>query len=283
MDDVRIAAAQMRCLAAKPETNLQRSWEFILEAKKQKAEIILFPELSITGYLLDPEIRRLAEYVPGPSSSILSEMAQETGLTILAGIAEKDDSGAVYNTHLVAGPQGFLGKYRKLHINSVENRYWTGGGSLPYFRHPKVRYGIEICYDSHFGELTRLLALKSVELLLLPHASSENESFDQKKARWLRYMPARAYDNCLYLVVCNQVGDNGAGTTFPGVTWVIDPQGNILHEAKPNEEDLLVADLNSQYLREVREHPYMNFLSWRRPQCYEQDSVVEAENLNRKS
>jgi predicted amidohydrolase len=282
VEDVRVAAVQMCAPVAQVNGNLKKTREFVRRARDQRVDIVCFPETNISGYWSHRDLYDLAEPIPGRISEEVVEMATETGVTILAGMVEMGKNGVVYNTQIVATPQGLAGKYRKLHVNESEIPYFSYGYDLPVFHHPKVRFGIEICYDSHFPELSTALVLKGCELLFFPHASGEGEGFEEgeretreeKRARWLRYMPARAYDNAVFVVVCNQVGDNGGGTTFPGVSMVIDPKGRVIAEAQADEEDMIVADLRARDLVRVRkDESWHFFLRYRRPELYEM--VVE--------
>lgn len=90
-----------------------------------------------------------------------------------------------------------------------------------------------------------------------------------KKKRWLRYVPARAYDNAVYVAICNQVGDNGAGRDFAGVTFVCNPQGEVIAEAQSSaEEELIIADLKASELSRARGEPEFFFRHFRRPELY---------------
>ena len=277
MQDVRVAAAQVCCPVGKVSDNLRKTLEYTVRARDEGADIICFPELHIPGFWRHQDLYDLAEPIPGPISDAVVEIASETGVTVLAGMAERGGNGAVYNTTIVATPQGLAGKYRKLHINEAEIPYWTYGYDLPTFNHPKVTFGVEICYDSHFPEVSTTLAMKGCELLFFPHASGEisltaavrRESFDTKKERWLKYMPARAYDNSLFVVVVNHVGDNGGGNVYPGNSMIIDPVGDVIAEAQPWQEELLIADLKAEDLLRVRKGGgWAFFLRYRRPELY---------------
>ena len=277
MEDLRVAAAQVCCPVGRIDDNLKKTRGYAIRAREEGVDIVCFPELHIPGFWRDKDLYRLAEAIPGRQSDSVVEIAAETGLTILAGMAERGQNGAIYNTQIVATPRGLAGKYRKLHINEVEIPYWTYGYDLPVFKHPKITFGVEICYDSHFPEVSTTLALKGCELLFFPHASGEisltaaihRESFQAKKERWLKYMPARAYDNSLFVVVVNHVGDNGGGNVYPGNSMIIDPAGQVIAEAKPAQEDLVVADLKAEDLLRVRKDGgWAFFLRYRRPELY---------------
>ena len=176
----------------------------------------------------------------------------------------------MYNTQVVFGPDGMGGTYRKTHVPTSEIGTWSQGCDLPVFHHPKVKFGVEICYDSHFPELSTALAERGAELLFLPHASPGDETAAEKKKRWLRYIPARSYDNTVFAAVCNKVGDNGADEKFAGVTFVCDPLGRVIAQAKRSDrEEMVVADLKAAVLEEARSVPLGFFRHFRRPELYQ--------------
>lgn len=247
MKDLRIAVVQMRSQVGDTAGNLARIERFTREAAGEKVDILCFPELCICGYNAGNTSLPEPEPLGGDSVKNLEAIARGSSTTLLAGLLEQDTSGIVYNTQVICGPEGIVGSYRKTHVPTSEIGTWHPGGDLPVFAHPKASYGVEICYDSHFPEVSTILAEKGAEILFLPHASAgggeTGETAAAKKARWLRYMPARAYDNTVYVVVCNQVGDNGAGFDFPGVSFICDPRGVVIAAARGDGEEMVVAEL----------------------------------------
>jgi N-carbamoylputrescine amidase len=277
MEDLRVAAVQMCSLVGEIQKNLQKMRQYILQAQAQKVDLICFPEMNIPGYWASPDLYDLAQPIPGEITDEVVKMAEESGITILAGMAEKAPSGVIYNTQIVATPDGLAGKSRKLHVNQDEISFFSYGSEIAVFPNPKVTFGIEICYDSHFPELSTSLALMGCEVLFFPHASGNGTGFDpqewerreEKRERWLRYLPARAYDNSVFVVVCNQVGENGAGNSFPGICLALDPKGRIISEAETSDEEMILADLKAADLVSVRKHLRSHFfLHYRRPELY---------------
>ena len=269
MQDVRIAMIQMTCRVGDTDANIARIESFLQEAAGKAIDIICFPELSVSGYNPGDTENPTPEPIPGPSTDKLESLARNYRTWFVPGMLERGKNGVVYNTQIVYSPNGLVGLYRKTHVPTSEIGTWSQGADLPIFDHPKVRFGVEICYDSHFPELSTALSERGAELLLLPHASGGEETAAQKKRRWLKYVPARAYDNTVFVAVCNQVGDNGAGRKFVGVTFVCDPIGEVIADAKRgSREEMVIVDLKASSLAEKRSVPEWFFRYFRRAELY---------------
>jgi N-carbamoylputrescine amidase len=190
-------------------------------------------------------------------------MAARHGAVILAGLAEKAGGGLVFASHIVAAPQGVCGVYRKLHISPPEKKLITAGDGAPLFEAAGIRFGIQLCYDAHFPELATRMALDGADVIFMPHASPRGTP-EEKLSSWMRHMPARAFDNGLFVVAVNQTGENGAGLSFPGTAVAIGPDGRMIAAYRSAEEGLLVVDLRAEDLDAVRSHPMRYFLPNRR-------------------
>ena len=266
MNDVRVAAAQIAARVGDIEANLAKHRDFTSRASKAGAHVVCFPELSLCGYPLDGDLpHELARPPDGDLAQDLAALADQFGIVVLAGMLESAASGVLYNTQLLAGPGGRLERYRKTHVPTSEIGRFRPGNELPVFRLEHAVVGVQVCYDSHFPEATTVQALAGAEIVFMPHASTGSETREEKRARWLRYLPARAYDNGVFVVVVNQV-DPERG--FPGITLAFDPWGAILGEAAPDEEDLLVVDLRGEELARRRAVAETFFLHFRRPELY---------------
>ena len=260
------------------EGNLASIDRMLGEAVRLGAEIACFPELSVCGYNTNGRdgLARNGGHVPpvveipGEVTDALLSIGQRHGIWFLVGLLERDSSGIVYNTQLVISPLRIEGKYRKTHVPTTEIGTWRHGDDLPVFDHPKIRFGIEICYDTHFPEVSTALANKGAELIFMPHASG-GESPPDKQARWERYVPARAYDNTLFAAICNQVGDNGTGNEFQGVTFVCDPTGKLMAQSNGSTavEEIVIAELQAASLEKARRIPETFFRHFRRPETYD--------------
>jgi N-carbamoylputrescine amidase len=267
MHSLRIAAVVFNAPRNRTRENLERMEGWVAAARRAGAEIVCFPELNITGYGVDPGLREAAEFLPGEAGRRLLAMAARHQTIILAGLVEKEADGRVFASHLVAGPQGLLGVYRKLHIAPPEKNLFDAGQAAPVFEAAGVRFGIQLCYDAHFPELATRTALDGAELIFMPHASPRGTP-EEKRDSWMRHLPARAFDNAVFVVACNQTGHNGAGLAFPGLAVVIGPDGRVIAAATDGQEGVLVADLDAERLAAVRSHPMRYFLPNRRPEIY---------------
>jgi predicted amidohydrolase len=267
MKDIRIAAAIFNSIVNQPHNNLERMVPLIKQAKQQGADLICFPELNVTGYSTRAPIEDAAESIPGPISRRLQQMAQEFQIVILAGLAEKGNSGRIYASHLVVTPQEISGIYRKVHIAPPELGTFTAGNAIPVFQIQGVNLGIQLCYDVHFPELATRMALNGADIVFMPHASPRGTP-SQKLTSWLRHLTARAFDNGVFIVACNQNGDNQKGLQFPGLAVMIDPSGEIIKKDTSGKDGFVVANLKAESLEAVRGHRMRYFLPNRRPDLY---------------
>lgn len=263
MKDLRIAAAIFNSPLGKTESNLDRMIPLIAEAKAKGASLICFPEMNITGYCSGTEANRISIPINSFVTDKLVALSSLHEITILAGIAEKDASGKVFATHLVIWPNKTISSYRKLHIAPPEQGTFTQGLSVPVFEINGFKFGIQLCYDAHFPELSTCMAVKGVDAIFIPHASPRGTSHD-KFLSWMRHIPARAYDNSIFLIVCNQTGMNENGLAFPGLAFIADPSGNIIEKDISGNEGILLADLSYELIDRVRSHKMRYFLPNRR-------------------
>jgi N-carbamoylputrescine amidase len=264
---LRIAAVVMNCPVGRNADNLDRMAGWVAAAQKKGADLVCFPEMNVTGYSTRAKIKDAAEPVPGPISESVSMMAREFKIVILAGLAEADPTGRVFASHLVATAKGAAGIYRKVHIAPPEGKLFTAGNAVPLFDIKGFRLGIQLCYDVHFPELSTRMATEGADVILMPHASPRGtaaEKFDS----WMRHLPARAFDNGLYVVACNQAGNNQSGLDFPGLAVILDPAGRIVKKDIGGKEKMILADLEAGEIEKVRGHRMRYFLPNRRPDLY---------------
>jgi N-carbamoylputrescine amidase len=144
---------------------------------------------------------------------------------------------------------------------------FSAGAIVPVFEIQGVKLGIQLCYDVHFPELSTRMAIDDADVIFMPHASPRGTP-EQKFNSWMRHLPARAFDNGLYVVACNQTGDNQNGLNFPGLSVIFNPSGQIIKKDTSGKEKIIIADLKAEGLAKVRDHRMRYFLPNRRPGLY---------------
>lgn len=267
MKDIRIALVISRSSVGKTTENLDRMEKWVANAMRHDVQLICFPELNITGYTSRKEIRDVAESIPGKSTYRIIDMARQSGLAILAGMAEKRKGAGIFASHILFKPEGNVDIYRKLHIAPPEKNIFSPGNSVPVFNACGITFGIQLCYDAHFPELTTHMAEKGVEVVFIPHASPRGTP-GEKRTSWMRHLTARAYDNSLFVAACNQTGTNNAGLNFPGLALVIGPSGQLLNEKLCGGEGMLIVDLKKDVFAGVRKNRMHYFLPNRRKDLF---------------
>lgn len=267
MKDLKIAAVCMNSEAGEIERNLDRTEAFVSKASDLGVHLICFPELSITGYVLKDPARVYSDVSPDQILERVTEMAQEKGLIIVAGLIEMPQGGKPYITQVVAGPKGLLGFYRKTHLSPKEKEIYQAGEEIHVFRDGEIVFGIQLCYEAHFPEISTVMALKGAEIIFMPHASPRGNP-GEKLQSWLRHLPGRAFDNALYVVACNQAGKTGEGFTFPGVAVALNPAGNVMAKYVGTHEEMLLVDFQRDEIEEIRKHKMAYFIPNRRPELY---------------
>jgi predicted amidohydrolase len=277
MDSFRVAAVQMNGPFGEAERNLDAIQAWCRQAADQGARLALFPELVITGHCCSNDAYALAEPVPdGPSTRRLEALAREFALAISAGLGE-NERGVIYNTQVLVGPEGFIGKQRKTHMSRDEYFHYRFGNGLPVHDLGFCKAGTIICFDIIFPEVARALAVKGAEVLLAPHAARMGKWRERGQQRivrdhkrlWKKVYASRAYDNGAYLVVTNQAGPAGPNTNHAGGIMVFDPWGDVIAESQTKviEDEMVVCDLDAEAL--VRRRSASCFpLTVRRPEIY---------------
>jgi beta-ureidopropionase len=266
---VRIALLQMNC-SGKREENLARAENMIREAASKKAQVLLLPEVfHELFFITDLNMRyfETAEEIPGPITTMVSNLARELGVVIVAPIYERVDRSVYYNSAAVIDADGkLLGVYRKNHIplNTIfyEKLYFKPGNlGYPVFNTRFGRVGILICHDRHYPEGARALALNGAEIVLIPSATPD-KSLSRKV--WEKELCAHAIFNEYFVAGLNRIGVEG-NYVYYGQSVVFDPSGEMMVQAGPDEE-ILVADCDLDLITQRRRA--WQFYRDRRPDTY---------------
>jgi predicted amidohydrolase len=246
---MKILLAQCASVVGDPVKNLQK-----LEGvfSKADAEIVVFPEMFVSGYIPRDNLPALAEPIDGPVVSRLSEMCRDSGRSLMTGIPLKHPSinGQITNSVIAIDGKGGVGRYDKSYLPTFgpfeENLYFSPGSTAVVKELSGLRVGVVICYDLFFPELSKLLALQGADLIVCASASPTATVINFK-----RMLPARALENATYMAYVNLVGTH-LDLVFGGESRLIDPRGEIVIEAKPLAEDLVTGEIDISKLEFAR-------------------------------
>jgi len=267
MKDITIAAITCAAPVGEIEYNLATTVQWTHKARQAGAELVCFPELNITGYCNRAEMADIAQPIPGPISRELSQISRAQDIVVLAGLAEKNPRGNPFASHCIFTPDGQVQIYRKVHTAPPEKQTYTPGDTIPVFKIRSATFGIQLCYDAHFPELSAAMTDKGAEILFMPHASPRGNA-EEKHHSWMRHLTARAFDNSVFVVACNQIGENCNGLTFPGNAVAIGPSGELIAKDISPRASMLVVELKAADIEAVRNHPMRHFFPHRRPELY---------------
>jgi len=257
---MRIAIYQGEGQPARVDENLVSVRRFAFSAARQKADLIIFPELFLTGYNIGSAAHSLAEPADGPSYQKAAEIARKADIALLYGYSERVDSN-VYNAALLIDRKGQArANYRKTHLyGSYEKRFFKPGNWLILAELEGLNIGILICYDVEFPEAVRALAHAGADLIAVPTALMVDYCRVAEKV-----VPARAYESEIYVAYVNRCGSEG-DIVYCGRSCLVGPDGRDVLRAGSTEA-LLVADIDKNAIAEAREtNPVLSDL---RPDLY---------------
>lgn len=281
MAKIKVGLVQSSC-SKDVDNNLKKAIEGIKKAASQGAQIVCLQELFTSLYFCDVEDYnnfKLAEPIPGPTTELLSIIAKENNIVIIASLFEKRSLGVYHNTTAVIDADGtYLGKYRKMHIPDdpafYEKFYFTPG-DLGYktFQTQYAKIGVLICWDQWFPEAARITSLMGAEILFYPTAigwaTSQDEVTNQEQYNaWQTIQRSHAIANGVHTVSVNRVGfEQDGAMKFWGGSFVSNPFGSILYQASHTDEEIIVVDIDTQESDNNRVH--WPFLRDRRIDSYQ--------------
>jgi len=262
------------------KANIDNQMKFVEEAASQGVQMLCFQEIFTTPYFCAEQQTRwydAVEKIPdGPTVKLMQDVAKQHSMVIIVPIYEEEQTGIYYNSAAVIDADGkYLGKYRKTHIPHVNPGFWEkfyfrpGNLGYPCFDTAYARIGVYICYDRHFPEGARCLGLNGAEIVFNPSATVAGLS----EYLWKLEQPAHAVANGYFVGAINRVGTEAPWNIgeFYGQSYFCDPRGQILAEGSRDKDELVVAKLDMDKIREVRNT--WQFFRDRRPDLY--DPIVE--------
>lgn len=296
MNKLKISTAQFENKSGDKPYNLSVIEKLSAKAAEEGIEVIAFHECSITGYtfarhLSKAQMLELAEFIPSGNSILkLQEIAKKNNIIILAGLFEKDEQDRLYKAYVCVDKNGLVATYRKLH--PFINPHLTPGDQYCVFEINGWKCGILICYDNNVIENVRATTLLGAQVIFMPHVTMCTPStrpgagfvdpelwknrandptslrleFDSMKGRgWLmKWLPARAYDNGVYVVFSNPIGMDD-DQLKNGCSMILDPFGDILAECRTFEDSFATAQLTPEKLTQAGGYRYIKA---RKPELY---------------
>lgn len=255
--------------------NIEHQMKMVEDAAAQGVQMLCFQEIFTTPYFCAEQQTRwyeAVEKVPdGKTVQMMQSVAKEKGMVLIVPIYEEEISGIYYNTAAVIDADGkYLGKYRKTHIPHVAPGFWEkfyfrpGNLGYPCFDTAFARIGVYICYDRHFPEGARCLGLNGAEIIFNPSATVAGLS----EYLWKLEQPAHAVANGYFVGAINRVGTEAPWNIgeFYGQSYFCDPRGQMLAVGTRDQDELIVADLDMDKIKEVRNT--WQFYRDRRPDAY---------------
>jgi predicted amidohydrolase len=296
MEPLKIATAQFEHRSGDKSYNLSVIEKLSEKAAQENSDVIAFHECSVTGYTFARKFSKkqmldLAEFIPdGLSTMKLKRIAEKYNITVLAGLFEKDENDRLFKAYVCVDKNGLVAKHRKLH--PFINSHLSPGEHFTVFDLLGWKCGILICYDNNIIENVRATTLLGAEIIFMPHVTMctpssrpgagfvnpllwENREkdptslrleFDGMKGRgWLmKWLPARAYDNGIYVVFSNPIGMDH-DQLKNGCSMIIDPFGDIIAECRKLDDDLISAIITREKLTQAGGYRY---LKARKPEIY---------------
>lgn len=251
--------------------NLAKGLESMRLAAASGADMVCFAELAFEPFypqrpaVGDPA--ELAESVPGPITEAFQTAARELGVVVVLNLFERDEKGTFDCSPVIDADGTLLGRTRMIHITEYacfheQGYYVPGDTGAPVFDTQVGRIGVAICYDRHYPEYMRALALRGAQVVVVPQAGAVGEWPD---GLYEAEMRVAAFQNGYFTALCNRVGEEEC-LTFGGESFVCDPAGLVVARAPEGEESILFADLDLSQVAES--HAQKLFLRDRRPELY---------------
>ncbi|HVS14055.1 MAG TPA: nitrilase-related carbon-nitrogen hydrolase [Thermoanaerobaculia bacterium] len=267
---MRIALVQQRATLDR-ESNRQRALDAVVEAARRGAQVVAFAELGFEPFYPQerarPELLSLAEPIPGETTSRFASLARELGVVLVLNLFERDGERTFDTSPVIDADGTLLGRTRMIHITDYpcfweQGYYAPGDTGAPVYDTRFGKIGVAICYDRHYPEYMRALALGGAQVVVVPQAGAVGE---WPEGLFEAEMRVAAFQNGYFTALCNRVGEETC-LTFAGESFVCDPAGRVIARAGALTEETLLCDLDLAQVE--KSHAGQLFLRDRRPELY---------------
>lgn len=253
---VKVAMCQARPKLGDIEFNLHTIEKSISIAKSRGADLIIFPELMLTGYSVKPILKDVYQTLNGAYLNQIKDWCMKHNIYSIVSFLEKKDNAYFISAMLIDSGGNTIGIYRKTHLFDNEKEYITAGESLNVFKTDLGNIGIMICYDLEFPEVARILALKGADYILVPTANMSPYEHHQEI-----YAQSRALENEVPIIVCNRTGEE-EGIHFFGESIVVDAKGKMV-KVEADKELIRIVEVEKDFFDDK-----LHYLCNREPQKY---------------
>jgi len=270
---IKIAAVQMEPKLMKTRENLENILSAVRKAADNQADLIVFPECSLTGYIFSSRQEALpfAETIPGSSTEKVISLCQELKVYVIFGLLEKEND-RLFNAAAFLGPQGLIGEYRKNHLPFVGVDRFVDPGDKPFqvYQTPIGNIGLQICYDILFPESSRVMTLLGADILALSTNFPSAQTRGEKITTYV--VSARAIENRVHVVSTDRVGSE-RGFSFAGLSKIVDASGEILGLASADKEEIIYGEVSlesarQKHLTHIPGEWEVDYIGDRRPELY---------------
>ena len=270
MSTTRIALIQQKASHDK-QANCENGLAAVREAASNGAQVIAFAELAFERfYPQNPagsNAHELAETIPGPITDAFSKLAEELGVVLVLNLFEKDGDRTFDSSPVINADGSILGVTRMIHITEYacfheQGYYSPGDRGIPVYETPFGRIGVSICYDRHYPEYMRALAIAGAEIVFVPQAGAVDE---WPEGLYEAEMQVSSFQNGYFTALCNRVGEEEK-LDFAGESFVCNPAGCVIARAGKSVEEILYCDLELDQVKSS--HARTLFLRDRRPELY---------------
>ena len=265
---MKVAAVSSESIIGNVLHNLQTTVLWVERLNEQSADFILFPELNLSGYTKESEEIEEALSQKDFIFQELQKLSKRLKTAFAIGFPEYEN-GKYYISHFLFSNGELIGKHRKTHLSPTEKETFSEGNEINVFNVGELKIGMQLCYETHFPEISYAQAKHGANLLAMAFASP-NEDSGIKLERFKRFLPARAYDNNCFLMACNQNSKRENTPVFPKFCMITDPKRNVLQETYLPETDCIIADIDLEKIERIKSSKMGWFNKYKREKLFKE-------------
>ncbi len=245
---MKLAAIGSKSVVGDVQQNLFHTKAWVQKLDRQRVDFVLFPELNVSGYTKDVDTLNKVLAEKEIVFRQLLQCSTTTNMAFAFGFPEQENSN-YYITHYLLHKGTIIGKHRKTHLSTSEKEVFSEGDAINVFAVGDLKIGIQLCYETHFPEISYMQAAKGANVLAMAFASPNSDS-EKKLERFKRFLPARAYDNTCFVVACNLNSETQRKKLIPPLALLINPKGEVLQETT---DSACVSDIDLQFVAKIKQ------------------------------